>query len=757
MIPKQLQEGKFKFILLKEKIPIEKDWTTANNYSYNDEKIIKFLDKNNTYGIVTGYGNLIVLDFDNPEFQNKIEPQLPKTFTIKTAGKGLHHKYYFIDNPESFKILDINKNTLMDGQGKGKQVVAPNSIINNKKYEIIDDIPINNITKIELSNILKPYINIDKQIEKENQKEKDTDCQDIKRKISIPDLLQSFGIDTSQNPTECPLHSSVKGKCLSFNNDVWYCFHCEKKGNIFHLLMEKDNMSFIDAKSKLASMAGITLQEKKKFLKIDNFQDNVEKFWVNNPFFYDKNKIFWFWNSCQTCYELIDETELMNLIDEELGFLGQTITGGLRNNYLEAFRRVGRKHIPMDAPTRWIQFKKRVISLRSGKEYEAMPNYFFTNPIPWDVGETEDTPTINKLFTEWVGETNKTTLYEILAYCCYREYPIQVLFCFCGIGRNGKTQFLKLLAKFLGENNVCNTDLDLIAGNNRSRFETFKLYKKLAGIMGETNFGILASSSLLKRLTGGDMIGYEMKGKNPFDAYSYCKLLIASNSLPSSEDTSEGFYRRWIIIDFPNQFNEGTDIVNSIPEVEYCNLAKKVKRILPELLAKHSFTGQGDTEYRKMKYILASNPLPMFIKQFYVEDHLSWVRYSELYSSYISFLNTQKKRIVTKKEFSKVLTMEGYECRRTTKNGELDFYVEGLRLITPITPITENSQLETLYGELSGNFLKSRISMLFSYIENNDYADNFELIKDKFGEELIINELIKGNIFEFKPGWLKKA
>jgi putative DNA primase/helicase len=351
-----------------------------------------------------------------------------------------------------------------------------------------------------------------------------------------------------------------------------------------------------------------------------------------------------------------------------------------------------------------------------------------------------------------------------MAYCCYREYPIQVLFCFCGIGRNGKTQFLKLLTKFLGEYNCCNTDLDLIAGQNRSRFETFKLYRKLAGLMGETDFGILSSSSLLKRLVGGDLIGFEMKGKNPFDAYSYCKLLIASNSLPSSEDTSEGFYRRWIILDFVNQFPEGTDIINTIPNIEYCNLARKVKRILPEILKKGSFTGQGDTEYRKMKYVLASNPLPMFIKKYCIEEPNLWIRYSELYSSYCVFLNSQKKRVVAKKEFSKALTTEGFECRKTSKNGEIDYYVEGIGWFggkfSLISLITLNSQSETIMGKREWESQENREikeNYLIRYIENNDFADNQDKCIEIFGEDLVSHAIINGKIFTYKGGWLKNT
>ena len=104
--------------------------------------------------------------------------------------------------------------------------------------------------------------------------------------------------------------------------------------------------------------------------------------------------------------------------------------------------------------------------------------------------------------------------------------------------------------------------------------------------MGETNFGLLSSTSLIKQLTGGDKIGFEKKGKDPFSDYNYAKMIIASNSLPTTQDTSDGFFRRWLIIDFPNEFEEGKDIVSDIPDIEYINLGKKVMGILPKFLNK---------------------------------------------------------------------------------------------------------------------------------------------------------------------------
>jgi len=452
-------------------------------------------------------------------------------------------------------------------------------------------------------------------------------------------------------------------------------------------------------------------ERNKNIIKIDNYMTNALLFYNRQPFFYDKTGMFWFWVTNK--YEQVDDTEVMNKLDDVLGFMGQTVNSKLKSNYLEAFKRVGRKHIPMDAPIKWVQFNDYAYSLNSNKVYKVEPNYFFTNPIPWEVGKTEETPILDKLFTEWVGEKHLNTLYELIAYCCYRDYPIQLLFCLVGSGRNGKGCFLKVLDKFLGGDvNVTSTSLDLISGNNKSRFESFRLFKKLVALMGETNFGLLTNTSLLKQLTGGDKIGFEKKGKDPFTAYNYAKIIIASNSLPTTQDTSDGFFRRWLIIDFPNEFPEGKDITNIIPEEEYHNLAKKVVNILPKLIEVGKFTNQGDIAHRRMKYILSSNPFPLFISKCCIRDDSSYVSYNELYTSYIKLLKCLKKRRISRKEFKSALEDDGYWIEKTSHLFEESYKsalnIEGLRLdLEKLEFFTINPTQFLLGGDEVGKTVKN--------------------------------------------------
>ncbi|MBY9021986.1 MAG: hypothetical protein KGD67_13100, partial [Candidatus Lokiarchaeota archaeon] len=168
---------------------------------------------------------------------------------------------------------------------------------------------------------------------------------------------------------------------------------------------------------------------------------------------------------------------------------------------------------------------------------------------------------------------------------------IHRLFCFIGEGLNGKSKFLKLLTNFVGEENVTSTELDTLL---TSRFEITRLHKRLVCQMGETDFSEMKKTSILKKLSGGDLIGFEYKNKNPFEEHNYAKIIIATNNLPTTTDKTIGFYRRWLILDFPNQFSEKKNILEDIPEEEYQSLAVKCLGILKDLISKREFHNEGD-------------------------------------------------------------------------------------------------------------------------------------------------------------------
>lgn len=331
------------------------------------------------------------------------------------------------------------------------------------------------------------------------------------------------------------------------------------------------------------------------------------------PCFYDKSKNWWLWNLVEYRWERVDETDILNCVDQQASI--NTINSKEKSEILEALKQVSRLNLPEEIRPTWIQFNDKIFDINNGEEFKAIPRYFVTNPIPWELHQDNffETPTMDKIFEEWVGKDNIQTLYEILAYCLIPNYPIHRIFCFIGGGMNGKSCFLNLLRKFIGDKNCCSTELDTLL---QSRFEVTRLHKKLVCQMGETNFNEMNKTSILKKLSGGDLIGFEYKNKDPFEEINYAKIIIATNNLPATTDKTIGFYRRWMIIDFPNQFSEKKDILSEIPDEEYNCLARKCSIILKDLLENRSFTNEGSVEERIRKYEDHSNPLEKFLREF---------------------------------------------------------------------------------------------------------------------------------------------
>ena len=392
----------------------------------------------------------------------------------------------------------------------------------------------------------------------------------------------------------------------------------------------KDYITFINLGFK---------ERAEKIKDIFTRQGQADKFTDIQPLFYDKTGMFWLWDEDKTKWKIVDETDILNMISETT--YEDTISSKNRTEILNALKQRGRLNIPKPIKKTWIQFKDKIYDIENGENFAATPEYFVTNPIPWSVSESPETPTIDKIFEEWVGEGYIPLLYEIIAYSLIPDYPINRLFCFIGSGMNGKSKFLDLLQKFVGMDNVCSTELDTLL---TSRFEVTRLHKKLVCLMGETNFNEMSKTSILKKLTGGDMIGFEYKNKNPFEDYNYAKIIIATNNLPTTTDKTIGFYRRWCIIDFPNQFNEKKNILDDIPEEEYNNLAYNSIVVLNKLLEKREFTNEGTIEERKEKYESKSNFLDKFVKEFTEENLNEWITKNDFYKKFVSWCKENKHR-----------------------------------------------------------------------------------------------------------------
>jgi len=145
------------------------------------------------------------------------------------------------------------------------------------------------------------------------------------------------------------------------------------------------------------------------------------------------------------------------------------------------------------------------------------------------------------------------------------------------------------------------------------------LYRKLANISGELEYTELKNTSVLKQLSGEDTITMDRKYKEPFTYRNYAKLIFLTNEINKSRDTTEAFYRRLYLIEFPKKFKQNPQLLHKIetlPEEEWEGLLVLALDNLRKLWTNGlHFTIDLEEEEMEKTYNKLASPLTQFIEE----------------------------------------------------------------------------------------------------------------------------------------------
>lgn len=150
-------------------------------------------------------------------------------------------------------------------------------------------------------------------------------------------------------------------------------------------------------------------------------------------------------------------------------------------------------------------------------------------------------------------------LQEMFAATLFRVAPrYQRAFLLFGRASTGKTQVLNILRSMLPPEAVA----DLGPDKWGERFTLTDLVGAAANICGELPENGLITGSVFKQVVEGSPIRSEFKNKDGFTFIPACAHWFASNYLPVSRDTTLGFIRRWLVLDFNHPVKDEDKIEN---------------------------------------------------------------------------------------------------------------------------------------------------------------------------------------------------
>ncbi|MFU2097223.1 phage/plasmid primase, P4 family [Mannheimia haemolytica] len=427
--------------------------------------------------------------------------------------------------------------------------------------------------------------------------------------------------------------------------------------------------------------------------------------WYKKALFKDEiTGLVYFYNGIK--WEAIKDDHLRVAVSE---FFDEKEVGYNINKVDSLFKLISLKSKPIEKPNLdFIPFLNGVLNRKTGEFLPHNEKYFLRNVLPFDYS-LEDKPMPNfEKWINWVSQNDKQKKRTILAafyMILTNSYEWQLFLEITGVGGSGKSIFNEIAIMLAGEENSTSVYLkDLEKASSR-----IKLLDKIL-IFAPDQGRIVTDGAVLKGLTGDDVMHFEPKYKNAFDARVKSIFLMTNNEPIIFTENNGGIARRRVLFHFSEKVPE---------KMKDIYLKEKLKYELPQIInliintfKDNPMEGKDLLEEQKA----SSEALNLKIKN----DHLM---------HFASFLETRENN------------NNGLKAGITTNNADNNFmtalysaYLFYCNYYNIKHPIKRNSFLDELKNALSEHKVKYPVfeSVRDGYKRTNIYFKNdiVEVLKE---------------------------
>jgi len=291
-----------------------------------------------------------------------------------------------------------------------------------------------------------------------------------------------------------------------------------------------------------------------------------------------------------------------------------------------------------------LNFQNGTVDLRTQEFRPHNREDYITQIIPYDYEPERECPLFDSFLNDCMlgNERMVEFIWRAIGYSACGVTDEQKMFLCHGDGANGKSTFMSLLLELFGQGGTgygfAANSKNLLSGDGGNKHETWRMsmYVKRFVAMLEVDEGKSFAESLIKELTGSDMI----TGRKLYqDEWSYkpeFTLWLGINHLPHVRGTDEGIWRRLVVINFPANFKDRPD--TRMPQKLRMEAKGIWARIVREaaLWAKSGLVIPREVLVASTQYRQEQDPLREFMERWcavepegeLIRDHL-WAAYEE--------------------------------------------------------------------------------------------------------------------------------
>ena len=246
--------------------------------------------------------------------------------------------------------------------------------------------------------------------------------------------------------------------------------------------------------------------------------------------------------------------------------------------------------------------------------------------------------------------------WEFLGWTIYNgDVNLKKMLFLTGSGDNGKSVLLSIINSILGRENYSSLKLKAIA---ESQFAASDLFGKLANINGDLDSTDITETSLIKQLTGGDVVQVDQKYKEYLKFKNRAKLIFALNELPIVKDYSNAYFERILILNAPNTFKPGMksydpNLIEKITTetAKSTILNQSIKGLHRLMNNDWQFTYCKTAESNLREYKVKANPVVAFLEELCNEKIGATVIKMELFDLYKTWSKENGYHAASKSKF----------------------------------------------------------------------------------------------------------
>lgn len=288
-------------------------------------------------------------------------------------------------------------------------------------------------------------------------------------------------------------------------------------------------------------------------------------------------------------------------------------------------------------------------------------------------------------------------LQEFIGYSLIRDTSHNIMVNIFGPGGNGKSALLAALKPLYGINGYRTLTISELQG--KENYKLADVENIFINLCDEIPEDKNISTDKIKNMTSGGEIIVRAIYKAPKKIKVVFKLLFCSNCLPKFTDRSDAIFRRFVIINFPNQFKDPKKRDPRLTQEDFWIQSGEVEGILnwaleglKRLQERGHFEEPKYSKITKQRYRLELNPERQFVTDYLqytgkVVHQISTAKIYKAYEDYCKDFGINKK---SEKIFGEEVRRMFPKVEKTGLRNDKEFkrklrYWKGIVLINKFT------------------------------------------------------------------------